>query len=213
VHLTWRKLASLLMIAAMTLGVAACGDDDDDDVAASGDTEEPSGSASEDMADEDMAEGDEGDHPEEEGNPCGPDAPDDALPPAEEPADGATEVTITARDYEFEGAEALEAGGTFAITLENEGTELHEFALVRLADDEERPAEEIIASGEEPEMTDVAFGIACPGDSTTFNAEISEPGRYVAVCFVPVGTTPEATEEPEGPPHAAEGMFFEFEIS
>lgn len=204
-HKTWRKLASLLMVGALAVGAAACGDDDDD-VAASGDVDDTTETSE---GDEEMEE-----HPEdEEGNPCGPDAPDDALPPAEEPAEGATAITVTAKDYSFTGAEALEAGGSFAITLENEGTELHEMALVRLAEGEERPLEEIVSSGEEPDMTEIGFGIACPGESTTFNADVSEPGRYVAVCFIPVGTTPEATEEPQGPPHAAQGMTFEFEIA
>ena len=55
-----------------------------------------------------------------------------------------------------------------------------------------------------------------PGDGLmTF-----EPGRYVAACFVPVGTTPEFTaemeqtgKEPEGPPRAMQGMVTEFTVA
>jgi hypothetical protein len=194
---------TLFAAATLVVGLAACGDDDDDDTAVGAD----------DTSETTEAEGDDHDMGDDEGgNPCAPDAPDDVLPPAEELGDGEP-LTITAKDYEFEGADALAAGGTFAITFENEGTELHELMIVRLADAEVRPLEEIIASGEEPEMTEIGFGIACPGDSTTLNAEISEPGRYVAVCLVPVGMTAEATGETDGPPHAAQGMVFEFEIS
>lgn len=205
---TWRKLAALLAALLLTIGLAACGDDDDAAVAAddSSETTEAEG---------DGGEGEEGDHEDEmdmEGNPCAADAPDDALPPAEDLDPDATPVTVTAKDYEFVGADALAAGGSFGVTFENEGNEIHEFALSRLAEDEDRPVEEILASGEEPELTEVAFGIACPGASTTFNADVSEPGRYVAVCFVPVGTTAETTEEPSGPPHASQGMFTEFTI-
>ena len=216
---TRKKLASLLLLATLGLGVAACGDDGGDDVAASGDaeeTEEEPTTTEGDDAGGDGAEGEEGDGPPEV-NPCAEGVtPDEAgLPPAEEPAEGATPVTITATEYAFAGAEALEAGGSFAITFENKGVELHEIAIVKLAEGEERPLEELMASEEEPETTDIAFGFACPGQSTVVNAEITEPGRYVALCFVPVGTTPEtdfSTMSEDGTPHAANGMVHEFRI-
>jgi hypothetical protein len=215
-HQTWRKAFALLMLFALTLGVAACGDDDDsEDASASEDTEE--------TTDDTEAEGEE---PEGEGGPDGPPdvnpcaegmTPEEAgLPPAEEPAEGATAIDITAKDYEFVGAEALDAGGKFAITLTNEGTELHEMAIVKLAEGEDRPLEELLAGDEEPETTDVAFGFACPGTSTVLNADVTAPGRYVALCFIPVGTTPETDPsafEQGGPPHAANGMVHEFTIS
>ena len=214
----WRKTLTLFAAASLVLGVAACGDDDDDDTAvgAVDDTSETSEPAGDDEAEGDEAEGDEGGEGEEhgmEGNPCAPDAPADALPPAEELDPDATPVTVTATDYSFDGVDALAAGGTFGVTFVNEGTEMHELVVVRLADGEERPLEEIIASGEEPEMTEVGFALACPGNESAVNLEISDPGRYVAICMIPVGTTPEATEEPQGPPHASQGMVFEFEIA
>jgi hypothetical protein len=208
---TRRNLVAFLMLFALVLGVAACGDDDDSEEASGDDTTTTS---------EPADEGDEGDGPPEgppEVNPCAEGVtPEEAgLPPAEEPAEGATAIDVTAKDYEFEGAEALDAGGSFAITLTNEGTELHEMAIVKLAD-EETPLEELLASDEEPETTDVAFGFACPGSSTVLNADVTAPGRYVALCFIPVGTTPETDPsafEQGGPPHAANGMVHEFTIS
>lgn len=206
----WRKVMALLMLAALSLGVAACGDDDDDDVAASGDATEES-EESED-GDAEGGEDSEGDGPEE-GNPCAPGASMEDMPQSEEPEEGATAVTVTATDYAFAGAEPMAEGGVFAVEFVNDGAEMHEFNLVRLAEDEDRPLQEIISSGEEPELTDIAHAFACPGDKMTVNADVSEPGRYVAVCFVPVGSTPDSTEEPEGPPHAAQGMTFEFEVA
>ena len=213
-HQTRRKLFALLMLFALALGVAACGDDDEEP-AASGDANDPTTTTT--AADDGEGEGPDG---PPEVNPCAEGVtPEEAgLPPAEEPAEGATPVSITAKDYEFVGADALDAGGSFAITLTNEGTELHEMAIVKLADDETRSVEEIMASGEEPETTDVAFGFACPGSSTVLNADVSAPGRYVALCFIPVGTTPETdpavfASEDSGPPHAMNGMIHEFTIS
>lgn len=220
-----QKLLALLMLFALAAAACGGGDDDDTDAAVGDDTEETTDDT--EAEEDDAAGGDaEGEEAEGEGgppdgppdvNPCaeGTDPADAGLPPAEEPAEGATAISVTARDYEFEGAEALDAGGTFAIELTNEGTELHEMAIVRLAEGEERPLDELLASEEEPETTDIAFGFACPGTSTTFNAEITEPGRYVALCFIPVGTTPEtdpASFEQGGPPHAANGMVHEFTI-
>ena len=209
-----RTFAFLFAALALIAGLSACGDDDDGEEASASadDTEE---TASGDEAEE-GEEGDEGDDGPPDVNPCAEGvSPEDAgLPPSEDPADGATAVSVTAKEYSFEGLDAVVAQGPYAITLANEGAELHELALVRLADSETRPVEEIIASGEEPEMTEVGMGFACPGAESTFNIEISEPGRYVAVCFVPVGTTPETDPEnqPEGPPHAAQGMNHEFTI-
>lgn len=203
----------MLMLSTLALGAAACGDDAEEPAASGDDIEETTTTVAE--------EGEEG-----EGGPDGPpdvnpcaegSSPEEAgLPPAEEPAEGATPIDVTAKEYEFVGADALDAGGSFAITFANEGVELHELLIVKLADGEERPLEEIISSGEEPEFTDVAFGFACPGESTTMNAEIEEPGRYVAICMIPSGTTPEtdpAAFEQGGPPHAASGMVHEFTIS
>lgn len=202
----------MVLIAVLAIVAAACGGDDDDDTAVGADDTSQT-TETEDRGDE----GEERDHEEDmdeemEGNPCAPDAPDDALPPAEELDASATPLTVTAKEYEFVGADEMAAGGTFGVTFNNEGEEVHEFAMSRLAEGEDRPVEEILASEEEPELTEVAFGLACPGESTTFNVDVSEPGRYVAVCFVPVGTTAETTEEPSGPPHAMQGMFVDFTI-
>ena len=71
----------------------------------------------------------------------------------------------------------------------------------------------------ETKVTGVGHATATPdqpgGGLMTF-----EPGRYVAVCFIPVGSTPEAMadmemsgDEPQGEPHAAEGMVAEFTVA
>ena len=210
----WRKLLALFAAGILVVGFAACGDDDDDDDTAVGTDDTTATSAEEDMEDaEENVAGEDGEEHAMDGNPCAADAPDDALPPPQELDPDATPVTVTATDYEFDGVDALAAGGSFGVTFVNDGTELHELVVVRLADDEERPLEEIIASGEEPEMTEIGVALACPGNESAVNLELSDPGRYVAICMVPVGATPEATEEPQGPPHASQGMVFEFEIA
>lgn len=108
--------------------------------------------------------------------------------------------------------------GEYALTLTDDGDELHEAVIVRIDDDEARPIEELLQEDDPSEFaTDVAFVFACPGESSEPVAmDIDEPGRYVAVSFIPVGTTPETPPEDFenlGPPHALQGMVAEFEVS
>jgi uncharacterized cupredoxin-like copper-binding protein len=57
--------------------------------------------------------------------------------------------------------------------------------------------------------------VACPGQTTKFNVDLTAPGRYVAICNVPVGTTPDTDPDakPSGPPHSSKGMVHEFTIA
>ena len=199
---TIRTFASVLLLA---LALAACGSDDEKP-AASGDTssEDSASSTTEPEADEEEAAS----------GICAD------LPPAEEATEGATRTAVIGKDYEFFAAEALALGGQQAVSFINEGEELHELNIVRIAPEETRSLEQIIqesAGSDAPPatITPVAMGIACPGERTVFNADLSEPGRYAAVCFIPVGTTPDSDPEaePSGPPHAAEGMFAEFTVA
>jgi hypothetical protein len=221
-----RAVIGGVAVLALSTGLVACGDDDE----SADDTEESSGSASAPAEDETTttaAEGSEGEEGEEGGppdeNPCAPGAeapPGD--PEAEPPAEGATEVTITARDYEFEGYEELAATGDYAVSFANEGTELHELVVMKIKDDEERSLEELLQLPEEEAQAaieaEVGGSFACPGqtaDPVAFSVE--SPGRYIVVCFIPTGTlpttTPEEFQNPQGPPHFVQGMAHEFTVA
>lgn len=154
--------------------------------------------------------------------------------PTEAPTEVATPaaetVAITAVDYGFEGVPQQVAVGS-TLTLKNASTaELHELVAIRLADDETRTAEELAALPEEelgalfanaqPTMVILAMpggeGTAVIGDGT-----ITEAGRYLLICAIPVGADPEAfmaaaataTDGPPqvegGAPHYTEGMYAE----
>ena len=129
--------------------------------------------------------------------------------------EGVEKVEVTAVDYEFQGMPPSVPSGQVAFTLDNQGTEVHELVLFQINEGVTETVEQLLQLPEEEVMTKITeFGgsFAEPGDSGTFFLNL-ESGRYGAVCFVPVGSTPEAGEEVEGPPHTTEGMFAEFEAT
>jgi hypothetical protein len=127
-------------------------------------------------------------------------------------------LDVTATEYAFDGIAESVPAGTTVINFDNQGTEFHEVAIMKVADGEERPVEELLALPDEEAMavvtnTATVFG---PPDAGTYVTTELEPGRYVAICFVPVGATPEAMETGagmDGEPHFLHGMVTEFEVA
>lgn len=211
-----RRAAFGAAATTLAFGLVACGGDDED-TAETGDaptTTEAAADESTTTSAPTEGEGDEGGAPDV--NPCA-EGESGTLGPATPPVEGATEVAVTAVDYGFEGLEALSSTGQYAVTLTNDGQELHELVIQKIDDDETRPLEELLQE-EDPSdfVTDVAFTFACPGaTSEPTQVDLETPGRYVALCFIPVGTTPETPpEEFEtlGPPHAFQGMIREVTV-
>lgn len=116
---------------------------------------------------------------------------------------------VTAVDYAFTGLpESLPAGMT-SFALANEGAEEHELVLVRRAEGETRPVEELVElpDAEAEEALDfLGFTFAAPGETSYLPADL-EAGDYIAICFLPVGGGE------DGPPHFTEGMVTEFEVA
>jgi hypothetical protein len=127
-------------------------------------------------------------------------------------------VGVTAKDYEFEGIKDEVDAGATVITFDNKGSELHEILLMKLNEGVDLSAHEILELPEDEAMskaTPVAAAFSAPGAKGHTVAEL-EAGRYIAVCFIPVGMTPEALEsgeEPQGEPHFMHGMMKEFEVA
>lgn len=126
---------------------------------------------------------------------------------------GYDQIETVASDYQFEGVPESIEGGTVAVTLTNEGEEIHEIALLRINDDVTLSAEELLALPEEEAMTKAkpaGFGFAEIGQSSTSFIRL-EPGRYLVSCFIPVGS--KAGQEGDGPPHFTQGMFAELTVT
>jgi len=102
-----------------------------------------------------------------------------------------------------------------AFDFSNEGTELHEMALIMINDDTTESIGELLELPEEEaeaKTTFIGVSFAAPGESDTMYADLEE-GRYVVICFIPTGSTSmEEAETADGPPHFTQGMVQEFTV-
>ena len=141
---------------------------------------------------------------------------------------GFASVEVLATEYAFGGLpEELSAGPT-VLTLTNGGEELHELVLIRKNDGVTTPIDELLALPEEELFSQIQplnGTIVAPGETGSVVVDLT-PGNYVALCFIPVGTTPDVMDEmmaagtaaaegsapagSEPAPHFTHGMVQEF---
>ena len=110
-------------------------------------------------------------------------------------ADSAASIEVSGVDYAFVGLPTSVPVGT-ELTFRNDGTEMHEMAVIHILD-ETTPLEELMAMPEEEsaELSEfVGFVSALPGTSAEDPITLGTPGRYVALCFIPQGMDPAAFE-------------------
>ena len=135
---------------------------------------------------------------------------------AECPFDAA--ISVEGADYSFTGVPDEVPSGRVAVMFSNEGSEAHEIVLARRNDGVTDSFADLLALPEEEAMSKVTMvgGTFAPvnGSSSLLVADL-EPGDYIAVCFVPVGTmmTDDGPTEGEGAPHLAHGMQQEFTVT
>jgi hypothetical protein len=119
-------------------------------------------------------------------------------------------LDVTGIDYGFEGVPEQVSAGNVAVRFTNQtsNTEPHELIVLARPDGDETPLEEIATMspddlmGSMP-MAGLVFADRQGAESTAFMQ--LEPGRYVAICTIPVGGGE------TGDPHATHGMIAEFE--
>jgi hypothetical protein len=123
-------------------------------------------------------------------------------------------------DYSFDGMPAEVAKGVVAFNLTNTGAELHEFVISRLKGD--ATLDDVLDLPDDAKekaykkflKQQPGGGFAFPESGDVALVEFKKPGRYVALCFVPVGSTPDSGDEGgDGPPHLHVGMATEFEVT
>lgn len=166
---------------------------------------------------------------------CGDD--DAAKPLAASTTAGGGTVTIGLRDYAFDGVPATITSRTRIAATNTSTDEAHELTAFRLPDDETRSVAEL--QGLPPEElgallpgVPVLAIVAAPGEAGQVvlgGATLPQPGRYLLVCFVPMGAKPDevvaairaAAANPDagppqiagGPPHLTAGMIADLEVT
>ncbi len=135
-------------------------------------------------------------------------------------------ITVTAIDFDYENLPETVPAGTKLKLVNDSEEELHELVAFRLPDDEKRSADELI---ELPEAElEAVFGgppatvlLAKPGGpqiDAVGDGTLTEPGRYLVACSIPVGADPDEMLESEGPPpaggtpHFHKGMYAEVTV-
>ena len=130
------------------------------------------------------------------------------------------EMHVAATENAFSGVPATAPAGPTLIRLTNNGAEYHEIVLFRVAAGEMRSAQALVALPEDQFAAALqqAGGstLAAPGTEGVNSVDLAA-GRYVAACFIPVGSTPAAFAggqiDPNAPTHAVQGMVAEFQVS
>jgi len=122
---------------------------------------------------------------------------------------------VTTSEYSFEGLPSTLPAGVTSFEVTNDGSELHEMALLRKNDGVSQSFEEILAMPQEQALELVTqLGQAGPiasGEDDSLTADLT-PGDYLALCFVPTGTM--TVDAPgQGPPHFLQGMVSEFTVA
>ncbi len=131
-------------------------------------------------------------------------------------------LDVLAKDYSFGGIGPEVPAGPTVVSLVNDGTEVHEIIIIRKNDDVTESFDELLELPERQARRKTTFAgaaFADPGEDGQTVLDL-EAGEYIALCFIPKGTTPEVMadmesggSEPQGPPHFVEGMKHEFVVS
>lgn len=127
---------------------------------------------------------------------------------------GYTQISGTAADYEYSGLPDVAVSGPNALTLTNEGEEFHEMLLLRINDDVDLTAKQLLALPEAEGMSkSVPAGItfSAPGETGTSFFDL-KPGRYVIACFIPKGLKPGSPPPEDAPPHFTLGMVADLKV-
>ena len=131
---------------------------------------------------------------------------------------GYTQVDVTGVEYEFLGLPKTVPAGNVAIRFTDNGTELHELEIVRVKGKDSAKKIAGLSEKELAKKTESVGGtFATQGQTSYTIADMSKPGRYVALCHLPVGSTSEeaaakAEKKHDHKSHAQQGMYAQITV-
>lgn len=136
-----------------------------------------------------------------------------ATTPAASEASGPT-VAVTGKDYAFEGIPTEIAAGS-ELTFKNVSTdEDHVLVVVRKNDDATKELEDLLKNGTSEEQQSMTTQVgeleAAPGQDASGTIKLEQPGEYLALCPVPVGSMTGPASD--AMPHFMKGMYQVFTV-
>ncbi|MGH2775608.1 MAG: hypothetical protein ACRDJT_09285 [Actinomycetota bacterium] len=173
-----RGILLMAMLMALALVSAACGSDSNNETASDDEQSEPADTQS---------DAEETDTDEATGEGGG--------------------ATYMATEFAFEGPDVLPAGDV-ALTMDNQGKQMHELALGELLDGKTMDDVHALLKEGLPKkppkwFREVGGTGAKPGETGTIDAELT-PGTYIMLCFVP--------DKASKKPHVMLGMMKEVTV-
>jgi plastocyanin len=161
-----------------------------------------------------------------------PESSEAAAPPVTSPgtstepqAPGDSPIEVTGVEYAYQGVPETAPAGT-EVSFFNAGEEVHQIIAVRRNDGVTTSLDELLAMSEAESnklVTVLDVAVAEPGETAPNTIALDQPGSYIFICFIPVGTTalpslapgatPNESTLPEGKPHFLEGMVAEFSVT
>ena len=123
-------------------------------------------------------------------------------------------IAVTGSDYKFEGLPTEVASGT-QLTFKNSATdEEHLLIVVRKNDDATKGLEDLLKNGTEEEQQSMTTQVgeldAAPGQTASGTIKLDQPGQYLALCPIPVGSM--SGPASDAMPHYMKGMYQLFTV-
>ncbi len=117
---------------------------------------------------------------------------------------GWTKVAATAEDYHFMGIPETMEAGDYEFDLTNTGKEFHVLVIVQRNPGVTDSFDQLLADPAAESKVTTLLGVAAPPGVPSSGSVRLDPGEYLVLCPIPIGTVGET--EGTGPPHFTAGM-------
>jgi len=117
---------------------------------------------------------------------------------------GWTKVAVTAEDYHFTGVPDTLEAGDYTFEMTNKGKEFHVLVIVKRKDGVTDSFEQLLSDPSGEGKVETLLGVAAPPGVPGAGSTHLDPGEYLVLCPIPIGTAGDT--EGTGPPHFTAGM-------